>query len=41
MKNLFLKPYIHKVKGCQSYCLYDLLNEEVFQVVPRLVGDTH
>jgi len=35
MKNIFLKPHVHKVKGVQNYCLYDLLNEEVVQVITQ------
>lgn len=35
MKNFFLKAHVHNVKGSQNFCLYDLLNEEVYQILPQ------
>lgn len=35
MKKVLLKPHVHKVQGSKNYCFYNLLDKEVYQIVPQ------
>ena len=32
---IYLKPWIHKIKGYKNFALYDLLNEKLYSIIPE------